>query len=87
MLIRKGFNLVKVKNNTFLWDSTAKKEQDTEQRTAVLFLHCADLHQMSICPPAFFPIKYFPFIQVFKMFEGKMQGVEAKTLSGKLTVP
>lgn len=87
MLIQKGFNLVKGKNNTFLWDNAAKKEQDTEQRTAVLFLHSVDLHQTSICPSGFFPIKYFSFIQVFRMFEGKMQGVGAKTLSGELAVP
>lgn len=35
----------------------------------------------------FFPIKYFPFIQVFRIFEGKMQVVGAKTPSGKLAVP
>lgn len=83
MLIQKGFNLVK----DFLWDNAAKKEQDTEQRTAVSLLHSADLHQTSICPLVFLPIKYLPFIQVFRMFEGKMQGVGAKTLSGELAVP
>lgn len=54
MLIEKGFDLVIGKNNTFLWDNTAKKEQDTGQRTAILFLHSADLHQTSMCPPGFF---------------------------------
>lgn len=71
MLIQKGFNLVKGKTNTFLQDNAAKKEQDTEQRAAVSFLHSADLHQTSICSPGFFLLNILLLSKCSECLTGK----------------